>query len=52
MQKIPSSEITPEYLYFSRREFIKNTTIYPSSLSLFSACNFMNVPGNQIIDLF
>jgi len=47
MQKIPSSEITPEYLYFSRREFIKNTTIYASSLSLLSACNFMNVPGNQ-----
>jgi len=47
MQKIASSEITPEYLYFSRREFIKKTALYAGSLSVLSACNLIKAPGNS-----
>ncbi|MDO9087860.1 MAG: protein-methionine-sulfoxide reductase catalytic subunit MsrP [Anaerolineaceae bacterium] len=38
MKKILSSEITPEHLYLSRREFIKNISVITSSLSVLSAC--------------
>ncbi|MDX9849806.1 MAG: protein-methionine-sulfoxide reductase catalytic subunit MsrP [Anaerolineaceae bacterium] len=47
MQKIPSSEITPEHLYYSRRDFLKKSAIFAGSLSILSACKSINFSGDQ-----
>lgn len=38
MKKIPSSEITPEHLYRSRRRFIKSAGIVAASAAFLAAC--------------
>jgi len=38
MKKIPSSEITPEHVYLSRREFLKSMGILGASAALLAAC--------------
>jgi sulfoxide reductase catalytic subunit YedY len=38
MEKFNSSDITPEHLYLSRREFIKKISLFTGSLSILSAC--------------
>ncbi|MCE5208889.1 MAG: protein-methionine-sulfoxide reductase catalytic subunit MsrP [Chloroflexi bacterium] len=38
MKKIPSSEITPEYLYLSRRKFIKNAGMAAAVTAFLAAC--------------
>jgi hypothetical protein len=39
MQKTPSSDITPEGLYYSRRKLIKKTDLFAGILSALTACN-------------
>jgi sulfoxide reductase catalytic subunit YedY len=39
MKKIDPSEITPEHLYLSRREFIKGLGIISASAAVLAACN-------------
>jgi sulfoxide reductase catalytic subunit YedY len=38
MQKLPSSEITPEHLYLSRRRFIQNAGITAAAAAFLAAC--------------
>ena len=38
MNKIPSSEITPEHIYLSRREFIKGIGLLGASATFLAAC--------------
>ncbi|MBT3391597.1 MAG: protein-methionine-sulfoxide reductase catalytic subunit MsrP [Chloroflexi bacterium] len=38
MQKIPSSEITPEHVYLSRRDFLKSMGIVSASAAILAAC--------------
>ena len=38
MKKIKSSEITPEHLYLSRREFLKSMGIVAGTAALLAAC--------------
>jgi sulfoxide reductase catalytic subunit YedY len=44
MKKIPSSEITPEHLYRSRRRFIKGAGIAAASAAFLAACRG-EIPG-------
>ena len=44
MVKVRSSEITPEHLYFSRREFLKNAGILTSGSILLAACGGKTTP--------
>ena len=44
MQKIPSYEIAPEILSFSREEFINSMALDTDNLSVLSACNKISVP--------
>ena len=44
MKKIDPSEITPEHLYLSRREFIKGLGIISASAAVLAACNG-DIPG-------
>lgn len=43
MQKIPSSEITPEHLYRSRRKFIRNAAITAAAAAFLAACGIKAV---------
>jgi sulfoxide reductase catalytic subunit YedY len=43
MKKIKPSEITPEHLYLSRREFLKSMGIVTASAAVLAACNG-NIP--------
>ncbi len=46
MNKIPSSEITPEQIYLSRREFIKGIGLLGASATFLAACGIN--PANQL----
>ena len=52
MQKIPSSEITPEHLYLSRRNFIKNIGMSAALAAFLAACRangLSSTPTNEEI---
>ena len=46
MNKIPSSEITPEHIYLSRREFLKGIGLLGASATFLAACGIN--PATQI----
>jgi sulfoxide reductase catalytic subunit YedY len=46
VNKIPSSEITPEQIYLSRREFIKGIGLLGASATFLAACGIN--PANQL----
>jgi sulfoxide reductase catalytic subunit YedY len=52
MKKIKSSEITPEYLYLSRRDFLKSLGIISGTAALLAACSGQNrtISSPPIID--
>lgn len=47
MRKIKSSEITPEDLYYSRREFLKSAGILSASAFLLAACGAQAAPPTE-----
>ncbi|MEK7324076.1 MAG: protein-methionine-sulfoxide reductase catalytic subunit MsrP, partial [Chloroflexota bacterium] len=47
MIKIPSSEITPEHIYLSRREFLKQMGIVTAGSLLLSACGAKSTASPQ-----
>ncbi len=47
MVKIRSSEITPEHVFLSRREFLKSTGLLASGSLLLAACGGVSVPASS-----
>jgi sulfoxide reductase catalytic subunit YedY len=48
LPKIPSSEITPEGVYLSRRRFFKTTAISAAGAALLAACKSAGIPTGSI----
>lgn len=49
--KIPSSQITPEHIYFSRRQFLQTAGVVGAGALLASACGTTNKPAVPTPDL-
>ena len=43
--KIPSSQLTPEHIYFSRRQFLQTAGVVGAGALLVSACGTTNKPA-------
>lgn len=48
MQKIPSSEITPEALFYSRRQFIKGAAALVGSAAVLAACGSETIETSNL----
>lgn len=48
MKKIPSSEITPEHIYHSRRKFMKEALIWGMSATLLASCGSVSPSTAQL----